>query len=51
MGSDQGTAAQWGEVSLLAFDPAKGNAGLVALVAATDVKLVQLASRSWMPER
>jgi hypothetical protein len=50
MGSDQVTAAQWGEVSLLAFDPAKGNAGLVDL-AATDVKLVQLASRSWMPER
>lgn len=47
----QGTAARWGEVSLLAFDPAKGSAGLVDLSAATDIKLVQLASRSWMPER
>ena len=47
----QGTAARWGEVSLLAFDPAKGSAGLVDLSAATDVKLVRLASRSWMPEQ
>ena len=47
----QGTMARWGEVSLLAFDPAKGSAGLVDLSAATDVKLVRLASRSWMPER
>lgn len=47
----QGTAARWGEVSLLAFDPSKGSTGLVDLSAATDVKLVQLASRSWMPER
>jgi FAD/FMN-containing dehydrogenase len=46
-----GTVSQWGEVSLLAFDPAKGNAGLVDLSAATDLKLVQLASRSWMPGR
>jgi hypothetical protein len=47
----QGTAARWGEVSLLAFDPAKGSAGLVDLSAATDVKLMRLASRSWMPEQ
>ena len=47
----QGTAARWGEVSLLAFDPAKGSAGLVDLSAATDIKLMQLASRSWMHER
>jgi FAD/FMN-containing dehydrogenase len=47
----QGTAARWGEVSLLAFDPAKGSADLVDLSAAADVKLVQLAGRSWMPER
>jgi len=47
----QGTVAQWGEVMLLAFDPAKGSsAGLVDLSVATDVKLIQLASRSWMPE-
>ena len=47
----QGTAARWGEVSLLAFDPARESVGLVDLSAATDVKLVRLASRSWMPER
>jgi len=47
----QGTAARWGEVSLLAFDPAKGSADVVDLSAATDVKLVRLASRSWMPEQ
>ena len=47
----QGTAARWGEVSLLAFDPARESAGLVDLSAATDVKLMRLASRSWMPER
>ena len=47
----QGTAARWGEVSLLAFDPAKGSVGLVDLSAATDLKVVRLASRSWMPER
>jgi len=47
----QGTAARWGEVSLLAFDPAKGSAGLVDLSAATDVELMRVASRSWMPEQ
>jgi hypothetical protein len=36
-----------GEVSLLAFDPAKGITGLVDLSAATDVKLLQVAGRSW----
>jgi hypothetical protein len=38
-------------VGLLAFDPAKGSAGLVDLSAVADVKLVQLAGRSWMPGR
>jgi glycolate oxidase len=47
----QGTVARWGEVSLLAFDPAKGDAGLVDLSTATDIELVRLGGRSWMPER
>lgn len=47
----QGTAARWGEVALLAFDPAKGSTGLVDLSANTDIELMQLAGRSWMPER
>jgi glycolate oxidase len=47
----QGTAARWGEVALLAFDPTKGSAGLVDLSAVADVKLAQLAGRSWMPGR
>ncbi len=47
----QGTVARMGEVSLLAFDPAKGSAGLVDLSATTDIELVQLAGRSWMLER
>jgi FAD/FMN-containing dehydrogenase len=47
----QGTISRWGEVALLAFDPAKGSAGLVDLSAATDIELVLLAGRSWMPER
>jgi hypothetical protein len=47
----QGTVARMGEVALLAFDPAKGSAGLVDLSAATDIELVRLAGRSWMPER
>jgi hypothetical protein len=47
----QGTVARWGEVSLLAFDPARGSEGLVDLSAATDIELVRLAGRSWMPER
>jgi hypothetical protein len=47
----QGTVAQMGEVALLAFDPAKGSAGLVDLSATSDIELVRLAGRSWMPER
>ncbi len=47
----QVAAVRWGEMSLLAFDPAKRSAGLVDLSAVADIKLVQLASRSWMPER
>ena len=48
----QGTVSRWGEVSLLAFDPAKeGSEGLVDLSATTDIELLQLAGRSWMPER
>jgi hypothetical protein len=40
----QGTVARMGEVSLLAFDPAKGSADLVDLSATTDIKLAQLAA-------
>ena len=47
----QGTAALWGEVALLAFDPTAGSEGLVDLSGATDIELVHLAGRSWMPER
>jgi FAD/FMN-containing dehydrogenase len=47
----QGTVARMGEVSLLAFDPAKGSAGLVDLSATTDIELVRLAGRSWMPQQ
>jgi FAD/FMN-containing dehydrogenase len=47
----QGTVARMGEVALLAFDPAKGSAGLVDLSATTDIELVRLAGRSWMPEQ
>jgi FAD/FMN-containing dehydrogenase len=47
----QGTAARMGEVALLAFDPAKGSAGLVDLSVSTDIELAQLAGRSWMPKR
>ena len=47
----QGTVARMGEVSLLAFDPAKGSAGLVDLSATTDFELVRLAGRSWMPDQ
>lgn len=47
----QGTAALWGEVALLAFDPAAGSEGLVDLSGATDIELVHLAGRSWIPER
>jgi hypothetical protein len=47
----QGTVSRWGEVSLLAFDPAKGSAGLVDLSAATDIELVQVGGHYGMPER
>jgi hypothetical protein len=47
----QGTVARMGEIALLAFDPAKGSAGLVDLSATTDIELVRLAGRSWIPER
>jgi len=39
------------EVATLAFDPAEGSAGLEDLSAVTDVELMRLASRSWMPEQ
>jgi FAD/FMN-containing dehydrogenase len=47
----QGTVTQMGEVSLLAFDPAKGSAGLVDLSAATDIELLQGGGHYWMPKR
>jgi hypothetical protein len=47
----QGSVARMGEVALLAFDPAKGSAGLVDLSATSDIELVRLAGRSWLPER
>jgi hypothetical protein len=48
----QGTVSRWGEVSVLAFDLAKGSAGLVDLSAVTDIELLQIVSHSWMrPER
>jgi hypothetical protein len=40
-----------GEVSLLAFDPAKASAGLVDLSAATDIELLQTGGHFEMPER
>lgn len=47
----QGTVARMGEVSLLAFDLAKGSAGVVDLSATTDIELLQVAGRSWGPWR
>jgi FAD/FMN-containing dehydrogenase len=47
----QGTVTRTGEVSLLAFDPAKGSAGLVDLSAATDIELLQVGGHYWMPEQ
>jgi glycolate oxidase len=47
----QGTLAQMGEVSLLAFDPAKASAGLVDLSAATDIELLQTGGHFEMPKR
>jgi hypothetical protein len=47
----QGTVSRWGEVALLAFDPAEGSRGVVDLSSVTDAELVQVAGRSWMPQR
>lgn len=47
----QGSVSRWGEVAILAFDPAKGSTGVVDLSSVTDTELVQLAGRSWMPRR
>jgi glycolate oxidase len=47
----QGSVSRWGEVALLAFDPAEGSAGVVDLSSVTDAELVRLAGRTWMPER
>jgi glycolate oxidase len=47
----QGSVSRWGEVALLAFDPAEGSTGVVDLSSVTDAELVQLAGRSWMPRR
>jgi hypothetical protein len=47
----QGTVTRMGGVAFLAFDPAYGDSGLLGLSAATDIKLLRMASRSWMPRR
>jgi hypothetical protein len=47
----QGSVSRWGEVALLAFDPAEGSTGVVDLSGVTDAELVQLAGRSWIPRR
>ena len=47
----QGSVSRWGEVSLLAFEPAEGSEGVVDLSDVTDTELVQLAGRSWIPRR
>jgi hypothetical protein len=47
----QGSVSRWGEVALLAFDPAEGSTGVVDLSSVTDAELVQLAGRSWVPRR
>jgi hypothetical protein len=47
----QGSVSRWGEVSLLAFEPAEGSEGVVDLSDVTDTELVRLAGRSWMPRR
>jgi hypothetical protein len=46
-----GTVSRWGEVSLLAFNPAEGSTGVVDLSAVADIELLEMASRSWMPPR
>jgi FAD/FMN-containing dehydrogenase len=47
----QGSVSRWGEVALLAFDPAEGSTGVVDLSSGTVAELVRLAGRSWMPRR
>ena len=47
----QGTVARMGEVALLAFDPAKGSAGIVDLSAATDIELLQVGGHYGTPGR
>jgi len=47
----QGSVSRWGEVVLLAFDPAERGAGVVALSGVTDAELVQVAVRSSVPRR
>jgi FAD/FMN-containing dehydrogenase len=47
----QGSMSRWGEVALLAFDPAEGSTGVVDLSSVTDAELVEVAGRSWMPRR
>jgi FAD/FMN-containing dehydrogenase len=48
----QGTVSRWGEVSLLAFDPAeRGTRDVVDLSAVADIELLEVAARSWMPLR
>jgi FAD/FMN-containing dehydrogenase len=46
-----GTVSRWGEVSLLAFDPAAGSKGVVDLSDVADIELLEVTSRSWMPPR
>lgn len=47
----QGTVAWWGEISLLAFDPAPGDPGVADLPADKQARLLRVANLSWMPER
>jgi glycolate oxidase len=45
----QGTVSRMGEVALLAFDPAKGSAGIVDLSATTDIELLQVGGHYGTP--
>ena len=47
----QGTVSWWGEVALLAFDPAPGDPGVTDLSAEKHARLLGTANLSWMPER
>jgi hypothetical protein len=47
----QGTVSRTCEVSILAFDPAKGSAGIVDLSASTDIELLQAGGHSLFRER